>query len=135
MKKVKGLVLGSALALLVTGGVVQAGEKWVGYNTDVGPFNGSGYTSYSEMTGYLMFSETISVINDSVESDYVVDIRGQRNGGNYRNTDWVRNVGDKQSFEISRKILAEAGDKYRLQISNDLTTPTTVTVKGSFKTW
>jgi hypothetical protein len=135
MKKVKGLVLGSALALLVTGGVVQAGEQWVGYNENVGAFNGSAYSAYSGMTGYLSFTEKISFSSYNVGGDYTVDVRAQRSGGVDPYSNWVRQVGDDEGYTINRQFLAEEGDGYRLQFSNDLSTPVKVNVTGSFKTY
>ncbi|WML42056.1 hypothetical protein RCG19_10755 [Neobacillus sp. OS1-2] len=135
MKKVKSLVLGSALALLVTGGVVQAGENWVGYNKDVGAFNGSAYTGYVGMTGYLTTGERIAFVSSNVGGDYTVDIRAQRSGGIDPNTSWIRNVGDNVKGSWERVYLNQEGEGYRLQFSNDLSTPVKVNVTGTFKTY
>lgn len=134
MKKTKTLVLGSALALLVTGGVVQAGSSWEDYNVNVGAFNGSAYTHYQKTIASTL-TETVSFSTEKVGGDYTVDIRYQRDSGNYRSTKWVQNVGDNETWTIYSDILVDKGDGYRLQISNDLTTPVKVNVYGDFKTY
>jgi hypothetical protein len=134
MKKTKGLILGSTLALLVAGGVAQASSSWKSYNLNVGSFNGSAYTAYSPMSGYLTTAETINVHSFTVGGDYTVDIRGQRSGGVEPNTSWIRSVGDSDNYTITRSYLNSGDFGYRLQISNDLTTPVKVNVTGEFRT-
>ena len=134
MKKTKALVLGSALALLATGGVVQAGSSYEAYNKNVGEFNGSAYTHYQQQTG-LNGTENITFNNENTGGDYTVDIRGQRNSGYSPNTNWVQNVGDNEWWDITRNIRQDADSSYRLQISNDLSTPVKVNVYGKFKTY
>lgn len=134
MKKTKSIVLGSALTLLLTGGVVQAGPYYEGYNEDVGAFNGSAYTHYQQMTG-TNGHEKITFYNEQTGGDYTVDIRGQRDSGSWKNTGWVQNVGDDEWWDINTNIIQTSDSSYRLQFSNDLSTPVKVNVKGKFKTY
>nr|WP_259547128.1 hypothetical protein [Heyndrickxia oleronia] len=134
MKKIKTLVIGSAFGLLLTGGLAQASTTYQNYSLTVGAFNGSAYTSYQKLTGYATVEETINFHSDSVGGDYTVDVRGQRNSGKDPNTKWIRNVGDNESHTITTGVLAESSSSYRLQFSNDLTTPVKVAVKGKFRT-
>lgn len=134
MGKTKPIVLVSALALLLTGGVVQAGHNYEDYKEDVGAFNGSAFTDYQKQTG-LNGTEEISVDNDNVGGNYTVDIRAQRNNGVNRESNWMQDVGDNMSFTITRNYIQESDSSYRLQISNDLSTPVKVEVYGMFKTF
>ncbi|MCM3016674.1 hypothetical protein M3582_01130 [Priestia megaterium] len=134
MKKGKALALVSAFGLLITGGVAEASTDFVPYKKKVPAFNGSAYTSYQQLTGYDTVLETINVVSTSVGGDYTVDIRGQRNTGKDRYTDWERNVGDNYAFNWAREILNSSDSAYRLQLSNDLSTPVEVLATGSFKT-
>lgn len=132
MKKIKALVLGSAFGLLITGGIAQAKTSWQNYSEIVGAFNGSAYTDYQDVEDFTRVEAKIDIHSDSVGGDYTIDVRGQSNHG--YNTSWVRNVGDNKYYTIYTGHLVQPGLAYRLQFSNDLTTPVKVAVKGQWKT-
>ncbi|WP_394530946.1 hypothetical protein [Priestia aryabhattai] len=134
MKKGRTIALLSALGLLVTGGIAEASTDFVPYKEKVPSFNRSAFTDYQQLTGYDTVLETINVVSTSVGGDYTVDIRGQRNTGKDRYTDWERNVGDNYAFNWARPIVNSSDSAYRLQISSDLSTPVEVLATGSFKT-
>lgn len=132
MKKTKPLVLGSVLALLITGGVAQAKAKH--YNEDVGAFNGSAYTGYLKQSG-LNGTEEIDIFSTKVGGNYTVDMRAQRDSGADRYSKWVRDMGDNESASIKRNYIQSSDAAYRLQISNDLSTPVKVNCYGDFTAW
>ena len=122
----------SAFGLLITGGVAEASTTYDSYSKKVPAFNGSAYTGYQGMTGYDTKSETIDIISKSVGGDYTVDIRAQRDSG--EKTPWQRNVGDDTSWTFYTNYLNDSDHSYRLQLSNDLSTPVKVLATGSFRT-
>lgn len=135
MKKTKLIFMGVVFSLLVTGGMVQAGHNYEGYNKDVGAYNGSAWSIYQRHTG-LNGTELITVQHKTTSGDYTVDIRAQRNTGANVYTAWARNIGDNRFITFDRHPILQSINAYhRLEFSNDLTTPVKVNVVGSFKTW
>ncbi|PAF36231.1 hypothetical protein CHH58_13345 [Terribacillus saccharophilus] len=131
--KTKIVVLGTALTLLVAGGGAQAATSWQSYNKNVPSFNGYAYSYASKQTG-LHGNEEINVDHKSTGGSYVVDVRAERDKGVSRNTSWKRNVGDNVSWTWYRNIVQSgSASYYRLAFSNDVSTPVSVNVKGSFK--
>ncbi|MCM3364910.1 MULTISPECIES: hypothetical protein [Bacillaceae] len=134
MKKSKGVILGLALALLVAGGVTQAASKVTRFNVNVAPFNGSAYTGWDRVSGTIQYVESIHYSLFSVGGDYTVDLRAQRAHDNAR-TPWARNQGDNSGATWYTNYTANHDHYWRLEISNDLTTPVKVNVQGFFTTY
>ncbi|MGG1218218.1 hypothetical protein ABE236_12265 [Priestia endophytica] len=133
MKKVKTLVLGSALGLLIMGGTAQASSSYYTYSEKVGAFNGSAYTYWQTVEG-TTHNERIDAYSKSVGGDYTIDMRAARNSGANIVTQWARNVGDNKYVTFNRTgILSSPGSQIRLQLSNKLSTPVQVSATGKFK--
>ncbi len=112
----------AASCIAMGGAVAWAGTSNVNYNTTVGPFNGSGYTSYqtkaiSGTNGY-MGSATVG-------GSYRVDAR-MTGGGS-----WTRDITDNRNYYLYNNISKGAGT--RVQFSNDATTPVHVQVTGYWR--
>lgn len=125
LKKKTLASLGLTVGLLAIAGAAQAGTTYSGYNTTVGSFNGSGYTGYqtkasSDVSGSLKSS--------SVGGKYTVDARMSASAGT---GSWVRSVSDSETRSLPNSI--NKGSSARVQFSNDVTTPVSVQVTGSWK--
>ncbi|MCQ4925156.1 hypothetical protein CIW83_05345 [Tissierella sp. P1] len=124
--KQKGNVSMLLIALIIMGSVsAYAGTSWSSFSTTVPRFNGSGYTSYQTKS---ISSEDAEVDIDYVGGDYEVDIRLVSQN---RNSKWERNVVDGMFFYIPNSV--QAGERCRLEISNDLSTPVKVQVEGEWR--
>ncbi|MFE4430897.1 hypothetical protein ACFRH9_28660 [Peribacillus butanolivorans] len=129
--KSKTLLFGLTFALLTAGGAAQAASTLKSYNEDVGAFNGSAYTDSQTM--YEEFgAEKAKVNSQNVSGDYTVDVRINTTSPKSRNSSWKRNLGDTQTFTFTSEYHASSETKQRVQFSNDLTTPKTVNVKGTW---
>lgn len=128
MKK-KILSLFSITALLGFGStIVLAGTVYEGYNTSVGPFNGSGYTGYQTK---IHSGANGKLLSNSVGANYVVDARMIDSSGNAGS--WTRNVNDNAIYTLAGNSSQTSGKKVRVQFSNDLLTPVSVQVTGSWR--
>ncbi|WJY26568.1 hypothetical protein [Sporosarcina trichiuri] len=121
----KKMVVGFlAFVLLISGGALtKAGTAFTSYNTTVGKFNGSGYTSYqtkakSSADGYLNSA--------TVGGNYQVDARMNSSSGT---GPWVR-IDDNRSYFLINSV--KSGAAARVQFSNDLSTPVSVQVTGTW---
>lgn len=123
MKK-KLAVAGLGLGLLFSGALIsEAGTTLTGYNVTAGPINGSGFSSpqtksISSYDGYLN--------STTVSGGYKVDVRMSSVGSNGY---WVR-VGNNISALLVNEI--QSGKSAYLEVSNDLTTPVSVTATGTW---
>lgn len=127
MKKVKLIALVIAILLLGTA-IVQAGESYESYNTTVGSFHGSGYTSYqtkaiSGAYGNLYSSE--------VGGDYTVSARMLESDGTAGA--YTNNITDNKSYSLASNTQHLAGDSIRVHFRNNWTTPVNVQVSGSWR--
>jgi hypothetical protein len=129
MKKVskfKGLAAIFAMIMMLTCSA-WAGTSTTSYNTTVGKYNGSGYSSYQ--------TKSISgangwIYSEQVGGKYVVDVRMNSTAGN---APWLRNVTDGTSSSLPGVYKQNAGDSIRLKFSNDVNTPVNVQVIGTWK--
>ena len=128
MKK-KLIVLGLATGLLTTAGIGQA--MMTGFNENVGAYNGSAYTDWkSDPTDNDLY---VRVNVENVGGSYTVDVRDNMkkiSNGATDNTAWVRSVGDQTAWRWQGSRTGAYKD--RIEFSNDLTTPVTVNVYGSW---
>lgn len=126
-KRVIGAGAGVLLGVLLVGNIAFASTQWKGYDTKVGKFNGNGYTGYQE-------KETDGA-NGKLESElvggnYKVDARMIDEGG--ESGVWLRNVDDNHTYSLPGYHKQYAGEKVRVQFSNDITTCVDVRVTGQF---
>ena len=119
----KTLAVGGLIAL--GSGVAYAGPIWASYDTTVGKFNGSGYTSYQTKT---YDSAAGGVSSRTAGGSYTVDVRMNSADGN---GSWARALNDNDSRNLSNSI--HKGNSTRLQFSNNLNTPVNVQVTGSWR--
>jgi hypothetical protein len=124
MKKKKLVVLGLALGLLATAGAAQAGYSYEKYDTQVGAFNGSGYSSYQTKAKGGAYA---TLISSSVGGSYTVDARETGHSGP---ASWRRDVTDSKTYSLPS--IQSAGYDAIVQFSNDLNTPVNVRVTGSW---
>ena len=124
MKK-KLATIALAVGLLAVAGFAEAGTAYTNYNTTVGKFNGSGYTSYHTKASSGKYGNLRST---SVGGSYTVDARMQASSGTGA---WVRSVNSNQVRNLPNSV--SKGNRARVQFSNDLTTPVNVQVTGSWR--
>lgn len=117
---------GAALIGAAGIGIAMAGTTNVAYNTTVGASNGSGFTAYQTQATSGASGQLHST---SVGSSYVVDAR--MDGPS--DSDWIRNVTDNDSRVLTGND-NNSGDRVRLQLNNDASTPVSVQVSGSWRT-
>lgn len=117
----------SSLALLAAGvGVANAGESYSSFNTTVGKFNGNGYTGLqTKKDGF----RAGPLLMGTVGGSYEVDARMDDQSGSSRGP-WIRNLGDGDVGRLENS--ASAGDKVKVQFSNDASTPVSVQVTGKW---
>ncbi|MGP7819743.1 hypothetical protein ACTXGU_21795 [Niallia sp. 01092] len=106
-------------------GAAQASYSYSSYDTTVGKFNGSGYTSYQKKSSSGQYG---SLDSRTVGGAYTVDARMTASTGT---GSWVRSVGDNDFRSLPNSI--SAGYDTRVQFSNDLDTPVNVQVTGYWK--
>lgn len=111
-KKILTGVLG--VAILFTSAIsTQAGTDLKGYNTTVGPFNGSAYSG--EQTKAVAGQK--ADVNHTSNGGYTIDIRTTSNGSNGT---WSRSLaaGDKRQLSNSHN----KSTKVKLHLSNNVNT-------------
>ncbi|MFC9601656.1 hypothetical protein ACFTQL_28340 [Peribacillus butanolivorans] len=132
--KSKTLLFGLTFALLTAGGTAQAASTLKSYNEDVGAFNGSAYTATQRM--YEEFGGEKAVVNSQkVSGDYVVDVRIVTTEPKSRYSGWKRNLGDTDTRTFTSEYHASSETVQKVQFSNDITTPKTVNVLGTWRNY
>lgn len=124
MKKKKLAVLGLAVGLLASAGAAQAGYSYSSYDTQVGSFNGSGYTNYQTKSNGAAYA---TLISKTVYDKYTVDARETGHSGP---ASWRRDVTDNRTYSLPS--IQGSGYDAIVQFSNDVTTPVNVRVTGSW---
>lgn len=132
--KSKTLLFGLTFALLTAGGTAQAARTLQSYNEDVGAFNGSAYTDTQRM--YEEFGGTKAKVNSQkVSGDYTVDVRIVTTEPARRYSAWKQNLGDTDTRTFTSDYHASSDIVQKVQFSNDITTPKTVNVTGTWKNY
>lgn len=104
-----------------------AGASMETYGTVVGRFNGAGATPYQTKT----YSERDGYINSvKVGGKYEVDVRMENSSAKGA---WLRDVTDGTRKYVQAHSKHIKGCSVRLYFSNDITTPVTVYVEGTWK--
>ncbi len=126
-KKVTATILG--IGILSMGATALAGTTYTSYNTTVPAFIGSGYTGYqTKSTG----GANGNLNSTSVGGSYVVDARMQDATSGVHGP-WVRDVTDSTNYVLYSNASHAGGDSMRVEFSNDLLTPVSVQVTGSWR--
>lgn len=112
---------------MLFGSVAFAGTSMEKYGTVVGRFNGAGATGYqtkaeSGRDGYINSTK--------VGGKYKVDVRMDSSNAK---GEWLRNVTDGTKKYVQAHSKHTKGSKVRFYFSNDITTPVTVYVEGTWK--
>lgn len=123
---VKGAVVTGAVVLIL-GSCVFAGTTMQEYQTNVGWFNGSGYSKYQTK---IYGGEDGFMYSNAVGGNYVVDVRMHAKVGSGA---WVRGVNDNRYYCVPSTRKQKEGTQVRLKFSNKITTPVTVEVVGRWK--
>ena len=127
LRKVTATVLG--IGILSMGATALAGTTYTTYNTTVPAVNGSGYSGYQTKSIGGANGNLNSV---SVGSTYFVDARMQDATSGVHGS-WIRDVTDSTNYVVYSNANHAGGDSMRMQFSNDLFTPVSVQVTGSWR--
>lgn len=125
---VRGAVVTGAVLLMI-GSSSFAGTTLKKYYTNVGRFNGSGYSEYQSKT---YSGEDGVLYSNAVGGNYVVDVRMNANVGSGA---WVRGVNDNRWYCLPSTGKQKEGTQVRLKFSNKITTPVTVEVVGKWASY
>lgn len=125
-KLIKAGTIASIVGIL-TGSIAYAGTVASSYGTVVGRFNGCGYSDYQTKASTGKDGYIYSTL---VGGKYKVDVRMENSSAS---GEWLRNVTDGTQKAVDAHSKHTKGSQMRLKFSNDITTPVTVQVLGTWK--
>lgn len=126
-KKILKSITAAGLATMLFATAAFAGTSTTGYNTTVGKFNGSGYSTYQTKA---TAGANGWIYSTRVGGNYKVDVRMDSPSGN---GSWLRSVDDGTSASLPGSSSQITGASVRLKFSSNITTPVNVQVEGSWK--